>query len=950
MRIYFLLFLLWISAPVVAQVNTGEPHNRTRARTIDYTEFDKLMQGLYFAPDKGKAIDELLKITNTFFTPADEEFFQTHNFIGGLYEQQLIDPSNAMLHYQLAVDAYEKDFPFYHRGYTSVTAETAVYAYLSLSRVYGKLNLHEKAVKLLETNQKTIEENLSPALRQEFYREYAQSLLGAGQSDKAIGVALRLKDLTESGALAMQITPADQIYRINANDPPQVQEHMKKAREIYEQAMKKSQDALLESKRQIYNSVLANAYYNQFQFAESIPYAQRWLTATRKMMETSIQAFKDSQTQNPGINLSESIQFTSSVQEIGGMSTSLIIAAIKTNQPALASQYAWGIMDKAIYYQLNKDYNQAEQLYQRAFSAMNDLSKFSFSGSTGEQLRNAFIGPYVNLQVQAEKFDVALAESEKLIEREEQVLTKSFQFFSEGEKKEFFKAYNQKLERYFSLLLLMTEKNNDHADEILNKLLQTKGLILDVSREQEKRLKRTKDKTIILQIREIRKLRDKLAAFYQLHVKNPTPALADSVNKYSVKINDLERKVNEIIGATDDVLKPVSWKEVQGKLKEDEVYLEIFRLKRDYFSFDKPVVQYWAFAFKPGDVKPTLFKLSEGEAFDGRSLKNYQNRIRSQLEDTESYATYWAMVGEKIHGQNKIYFSSDGVYHMINPLTFKNVKTGNYLIDEIQLKRLSAGRDLLKSEVENPVVAGKIALIGNPDFNMKRRGLSNLYKGKETDIFQAADLTTRSGFVQLPGTQKELETILAMAATRGVKSDVLSGINATESKVKGLTSPRILHIATHGEFDQTAAADSYLKSKLILAGAADIESFTIEDYALYEDGFLTAYEVTQLEVEQTELVVLSACETGLGEIQSGEGVWGLQRAFQVAGARTVMGSLWKISDEATVIFMQTFYKKYFETTDVNTAYGEAMKATMLAYPHPYFWGAFILTGSGVRSK
>ena len=118
----------------------------------------------------------------------------------------------------------------------------------------------------------------------------------------------------------------------------------------------------------------------------------------------------------------------------------------------------------------------------------------------------------------------------------------------------------------------------------------------------------------------------------------------------------------------------------------------------------------------------------------------------------------------------------------------------------------------------------------------------------------------------------------------------------------------------------------------------------MSDYAKFEDGFLTAYEVTQLELSLTNLVVLSACETGTGEIQSGEGVWGLQRAFQLAGAKTVMGSLWKISDEATVTFMEAFYKKYFTGAGINASYTAAMQATMAEYPHPYYWGAFTLTG------
>ena len=154
-----------------------------------------------------------------------------------------------------------------------------------------------------------------------------------------------------------------------------------------------------------------------------------------------------------------------------------------------------------------------------------------------------------------------------------------------------------------------------------------------------------------------------------------------------------------------------------------------------------------------------------------------------------------------------------------------------------------------------------------------------------------------------------------------------------------------MHIATHGEFDSDNSVDSYLKSKLILAGAADKESFFLSDYEKFEDGYLTAYEVIQLELSTTQIVVLSACETGLGEVQSGEGVWGLQRAFQLAGARNVMGSLWKISDVATAGFMEAFYKSYFSGTGTQTAYKAAMTETRKSFAHPYFWGAFILNGN-----
>jgi CHAT domain-containing protein len=173
---------------------------------------------------------------------------------------------------------------------------------------------------------------------------------------------------------------------------------------------------------------------------------------------------------------------------------------------------------------------------------------------------------------------------------------------------------------------------------------------------------------------------------------------------------------------------------------------------------------------------------------------------------------------------------------------------------------------------------------------------------------------------------------------------VLKGNEASEINVKRINSPGVLHLATHGSFDGLATADPYLQSKLILAGADDAEPFSLEDYEQYEDGYLTAYEVTQMNLTDTRLVVLSACETGVGEIQSGEGVWGLQRAFQMAGSQNVLGSLWKISDEATAVFMDSFYKSFYKGASIRSSYFSAMASTKEKYPHPYYWGAFVLTG------
>lgn len=948
MRVLVILFS--VLSLLSSRAQTSSP-NKTRTGNIDYTQYDQLMSAIAYAPDKIKAASRLLEVSDALFTPEDEEYFNTRKMVAVFYETAY-DLHRAIELTQQAIEAFEKHYPFFNRGYATVTAEYAAYAYLDLARYQRTLNLFEKAISYLENKRTILEGSSAYYIRQQFYSEYAQSLLGAEQYADAIKVALQLKELTESGSLSIKMQSSDEIFKINVTDPPEVQEQLKKAKEQYEKSMKQSQESVLSGQRMSYYNVLAQAYFKQYKYAECVPYMKSMADEMEKIMDYTRQAMRQSQEQMGTYSfpdsvktmIAESREYIARMSDIGGSSSLLVIAASKSNQKPLASQYATGQMDKAILYQMNNQFPHAEQQYQMAFKSMKELSKNKFTAKAGDQMRKGFLPLYLNLQVQSDKLENAYVESKNIILEEEETLKKNFQFFSESEKKEFFKAYNQKLERFYSLLFLMTEKNNNRTGEILDKILQTKGVILDVTREQEKLLKKIKDKTTLAQISQIRRLRDKLAGLYQLSLKAPSTSISDSINRASVRINELERNVNEKLGTVPNLLKPVSWKEIQAKLKPDEVYLEILRLNRDNFTFDKPLTQYWAFALVPGAANPTLFKISEGEAFEGRSLKNYQNRIRNQLEDSDSYNTYWVNIAEQTGAAGKVIFSGDGVYHMINPLTLKNLKTGKYLLNEISLTRVSTGRDFLNS-TSLKVTNLEIALIGNPTFDMSRKGTQNLYLGNEFDPVQNDGSAVRSGMAQLPGTQKEVESIQAMAVKKGMRTSILSGNQATESEVKNLKNKQILHIATHGEFDQLSKADSYLKAKLIFAGAADAQPFSMSDYAKYEDGFLTAYEVTQLDLLQTNLVVLSACETGAGELQSGEGVWGLQRAFQLAGAKTVMGSLWKISDEATVTFMEAFYRKYLNGSGINTSYMEGMEAAREIYPHPYYWGAFTLTGA-----
>lgn len=184
------------------------------------------------------------------------------------------------------------------------------------------------------------------------------------------------------------------------------------------------------------------------------------------------------------------------------------------------------------------------------------------------------------------------------------------------------------------------------------------------------------------------------------------------------------------------------------------------------------------------------------------------------------------------------------------------------------------------------------------------------------------------------------------------------------------TGPRVLHIATHGFFvpSQARAAQArlqgttysmgvgqaigpdtrynaelnpLLRSGVVLAG---VSNAAMDERSLRTDGILTAYEAGLLNLQGTELVVLSACETGLGEVQAGEGIYGLQRSFQLAGAQAVITSLWRVDDSATQLLMSTFYRLWLSGISKQAAFRQAQLQVRQQYPEPYYWGAFVLVG------
>ena len=213
----------------------------------------------------------------------------------------------------------------------------------------------------------------------------------------------------------------------------------------------------------------------------------------------------------------------------------------------------------------------------------------------------------------------------------------------------------------------------------------------------------------------------------------------------------------------------------------------------------------------------------------------------------------------------------------------------------------------------------------------------------------------------LPGSAIEVRNISEIMQKNKWEVSSYTGNNAVEANVKNVNSPTVLHVATHGYFfndvmlkknksnrtldddSKKAIKNPLLRSGLLFAGAKNTLNGNPPKNG--DNGLLTAYEASFMNLRGTDLVVLSACETARGEIKNGEGVYGLQRAMQQAGAKNIIMSMWKVNDKVTQEFMTMFYDSWLSGSTKREAFKSTQQKIKEIYKHPYYWGAFVMIGN-----
>ncbi len=531
-----------------------------------------------------------------------------------------------------------------------------------------------------------------------------------------------------------------------------------------------------------------------------------------------------------------------------------------------------------------------------------------------------------------------------------------FTWLSESEKSKFWRKIRSDFEFYNTLAFKFRNNKEELIENVYNFTLETKALLLNSSIQLRQAIVNSNDQDLIDKFTLWIFLREQLTAklsYTDEQLKELGEATKDELEK---EINSLEKELSEKSVAFSESNKSrkkkkeqITWETVRDQLNPNEYAIEMIRYRYYDKAFSDSVI-YAALIISPETKKaPEVVIIPNGTDLERKYVKYYRNTTKLSLDDNISYEHFWKPISEKIPKGATIYFSSEGVYNEINVESLRNAD-GNYVLDENNIVLVSNTKDLLKAPTSSTAqLSDRATFVGNPAFYDK-----NVTR---TDHNNASIAQTVK---QLPGAEKEVQLVNDFLKEKGWKTEVYLYENATEDTIKKIVSPRILHFATHGFFiadntqrdasvntgldEQRAVINPLLKSGLLMTHAGEImENKDVYDFNL-ESGILTAYEAMNLDLSNTEMVVLSACETGLGDVQIGEGVFGLQRAFIVAGAKSVIMSLFKVSDEVTMQLMDTFYQKWIELGDKRQAFIEAKKEIRKKNPERIYWGAFVMVG------
>jgi CHAT domain-containing protein/ankyrin repeat protein len=538
--------------------------------------------------------------------------------------------------------------------------------------------------------------------------------------------------------------------------------------------------------------------------------------------------------------------------------------------------------------------------------------------------------------------------------------------------------------RYFNIYLSFSYRiaaqDSLGSSFAFNNELFTNALLLNISNDIQQSILNSKDTILISTFETFKNLRRQVNYLQQQPIEKQQglPELEEKANQLDKQLT----KASQAYQQNKENLN-IEWQDVQKRLKEGEAAVQFISFP--YYNKQwTDSTMYCALIVKPGMEYPAMVPLFEEKllqtlleeqtnpytlyAYRGTKV-SYANTPAKSNGD-ELYQLIWQPLQSELNEVQTVYFAPSGLLHKVS-FSALPVDSTKLLCDQFSLHRLSSTRQLALQDIyKHESGIKKIALFGGIDYNLSNQSWSDnklaltytesiLSRGFSPDSSQRS--TT---FTYLDGTKQEVENIASIVKRNNeFELQYYTADKATEEAFKKLSNQNfnLIHIATHGFFFPSEHKENLrgnelqilgeqrfryvpnplLRSGLLMAGANRTWKGDYPKDSL-EDGVLTAQEISEMNLLNTELVVLSACETGLGDINNSEGVFGLQRAFKLAGVKTLIMSLWKVPDKQTSMLMQAFYTNWLGGMSKHEAFKKAQLSVRETHPEPYYWAGFVM--------
>ena len=652
--------------------------------------------------------------------------------------------------------------------------------------------------------------------------------------------------------------------------------------------------------------------------------------------------------------------------------------------------YALTLSNLGVLLVYKKKYSYAESLFQESVK----LYKRIVGLGNGDYLWA--LNNLSDLFLKTNQIDKGLNSLKEMLAAEKERLKNALLGLTESERQLFWEKEKSNVDNILSYSISFANKKNmdtsklsEFSDLAYNSILISKSLLLNASTDMEKMLKKNNDPSIIATYNNYVNLRKSLITN---DINNRNEFASNDLRKS--KLDSLQNVLLNKLSQSNEIDNKITkdFTQIKNNLSIDEAVIEFVRYT-SHVSFESPPV-YFALVLRPNYQHPILIEIGKeyqiNEAVKNKNFSQLYNYVWKDLDSLLSgvKTVYYSPVGELNNvAFSALCFQSGDSLYAYNEKSKRGIEIessdslkqtcGNYLLDKYTLHQLTTTRYLADSSlVKVKPLQLSIDLYGGVDYDSLPTKINMTRKVPTSKDFALGlnikneKRIIRSGTIgkmkYLEGTRNEVSRIGTLFMQSKWKVRTFTNRNADEFQFKqnsSKVSPSILHIATHGfafpdEMKKEsnlplqdskdyykASEDPMLRCGLMLSGSNI--SWTGDPKKMIdqtgEDGILTAAEVLNMDLSNTKLVVLSACETGLGKIEGTEGTFGLKRGFKLAGVEQIIVSLWSVPDNETMELMTLFYTDLAKSKDPVISFEKAQKQMRNKYPYePEKWAGFVL--------